>query len=878
MRRLFLTTLVLIFVGFVAFFGSTETAQAQTCSPTRVINQFACVTSQTSCVPGQQFNICSFTGDACSAANPCGPAQGQCIPVCHEYQYSTNCQTTGTQVVSCSGPPSCQAQAVIRTCSGGGATPGSCLENVSTQVYGCWVTGGGGSSPGPTSPPATGCTSGDPFTGIANCGAVGRPNGSGNCGAGCLCCNPPGGGYTPGCPYDVGATGYPSCNFSEGNGCNSACSPPWGNCSGCANGLVGGGCSCPTCSISIPQPAVNVTVGQFVDVPVTVNSNYGWGAQFGYTQGGIVSAQYLSSPSRVRVTGLSQGSTNIQVLGWWGGYSPRVLCSAVIYANVIPACVPNCSPACGQNNGCGGTCPSTDAGAPPAAPGNLSPVNGTNVTPAGTGGNRVTISWSSPSPLTDLYEIQVGNVTNPTCGTPGSFCQSNIAANSISFQVTNGIYVYSYRVRAINSSCGSQPGPWSAWTSFGIADNITGSFYSDPNETAVLSGGVCVGASGGLTTLGSGAGITSVGVDGVTRSGAINGSNFSLYTYYWNPGNNTLSLNPGTAPNGAPYICTCPNGCQYAGINSPQANVNFAIKQNDLINGGWWQVRGGNVYAAQTTGLSIRSLVPVFYCTTGAGCIPDILAQNITASPDSAGGAVTGGGAVDSNSDAGNNIANVTQRSTQTVALGQVVTRVRENYDYFLREFSLGLNPSDDFASTANDATKPTSDPANGKLAYYHNGDMTIQQAWDVASDEKITVFVNGNLTIQDPSTVGSLITVEEGGFLAFIVKGNIVVAPSVGNSTLTSLTPNISGLFVADGTITFQGAGAAAGGDKKLVAEGTYVGWTNIEIQRDFDDGGQRRIENNTKSASSFIFRPDFVINAPEAMLRSSYIWQETN
>lgn len=56
----------------------------------------------------------------------------------------------------------------------------------------------------PPPPPGNTC-SGDCFTGIANCGAVGRPNGSGTCSNGGLCCNSPGGGgggFSAGCDLD----------------------------------------------------------------------------------------------------------------------------------------------------------------------------------------------------------------------------------------------------------------------------------------------------------------------------------------------------------------------------------------------------------------------------------------------------------------------------------------------------------------------------------------------------------------------------------------------------------------------------------------------------------------------------------------------------
>jgi len=72
--------------------------------------------------------------------------------------------------------------------------------------------------------------------------------------------------------------------------------------------------------------------------------------------------------------------------------------------------------------------------------------------------------------------------------------------------------------------------------------------------------------------------------------------------------------------------------------------------------------------------------------------------------------------------------------------------------------------------------------------------------------------------------------------------------------------------------------AGTASGGDKRFIGAGTFVGWSGVTLSRDFDDGGARKAENNTKPVDTFVFRPDLLMNVPDKMARSSYIWQETN
>src|SRR5690606_36005792 len=123
-------------------------------------------------------------------------------------------------------------------------------------------------------------------------------------------------------------------------------------------------------------------------------------------------------------------------------------------------------------------------------------------------------------------------------------------------------------------------------------------FYSG---SGTYSGGNCTGDNT-PATIGSGASLTVNGKSGQVLSPAVSGSTFSVSPWFWSPsGNNQLVLNPGTAPNGEPYTCTCPNGCMFSGVSSPSTNRRFYIQQNDLVNGGWWQVLGGSAYAGQTS-------------------------------------------------------------------------------------------------------------------------------------------------------------------------------------------------------------------------------------------------------------------------------------
>lgn len=147
-----------------------------------------------------------------------------------------------------------------------------------------------------------------------------------------------------------------------------------------------------------------------------------------------------------------------------------------------------------------------------------------------------------------------------------------------------------------------------------------------------------------------------------------------------------------------------------------------------------------------------------------------------------------------------------------------------------------------------------------------------------VAPGESYTIFIDGNLTITDPTNANQLTDVDEGGFLAFIVSGDITISETVGNEVLTDTTSNLEGIFIADGLLTLESRGEAVGGDDRFIGEGSFISWTRVALDRDFSDGVGREVENQDKPVESFIFRPDFIRNTPEFLTRPHTIWQESN
>ena len=471
----------------------------------------------------------------------------------------------------------------------------------------------------------------------------------------------------------------------------------------------------------------------------------------------------------------------------------------------------------------------------------------------------------------DEYDIEL-YPQGTSCADANAFCLT-VTNTQYSFTPANGVTDYTFRVRGVNTKCGVQNGTW-AQSTFDLQATITGTFYIDNGATVI--GGKCTSSGATPTSPGTGA---SIGAENGLGSfgGFMLGNTYSITMPYVAGGTATVTLVPGT--NGSDsYECACPGGCTSA-VSVPNEEVNFYLTLSVYSNEGWWQAQGGSVYAGNTSGVAILSKIPYNTCTD-APCIAAILTEDLLATAGSAGIGVTGGGNIDSTKDFGVNQDYISQRNPQAFAVGTTTTKYRENYEFFYREYSLGLDtPSDDFSTTANDAQKPTSPPLDGKEAYFHSGNLTIQNPWTVMSNESIVIFIDGDLMIDDPgNTNDALITVENGGFLAFIVSGDITIRPNVGHNILTDAAANIEGVYIANGTLTIESRGMAAGGDDRFVGAGTFVGYSGVALNRDYSDGGTRAAENNDKPVEMFMFRPDFVRNLPVRMARPRYIWQETN
>lgn len=539
-------------------------------------------------------------------------------------------------------------------------------------------------------------------------------------------------------------------------------------------------------------------------------------------------------------------------------------------------CDPVCTgELCGQVDGCGSFCSDRDDRAP-AAPTQNSPANGALVTAYDDteNGNPVKavdlVFTTQPDTNYNAYYTYIDVYpVGASCAHPLAKCNVVVSSGAgknqqltYPFTVPEADYgdeaEFQWHVWHGNATCNEVDGTPGAWRTFIMADTISGSVRRD-DGIAGLSGGVCTSplTPVAYTPQGPETVVATSGGNDYTTSLNPDGT-WSIQVPVSNAATSSVTF---AANGGSPTACGCPSGCSYNGVNSPATGLVFYYQPQD-IRDNWWQTIAGSVYAGQTNGTAIESLVPVDTCIGGI-CLPYMSIRNANDDTNSSGVAFSGGGGIDTSNANGYQSGNIDEDARNLQAVGTSTDTLVENYSYFYRLYSMGISPANDVTATP---TKPTVVPSNGR-GYYRNGNMTINSAWNVGGGESIVVFVNGNLTINNS------ITVANGGFLAFIVSGNVTVTPTVCQSNPASVVATVQSVIVADGSMTVQSTG---GGDCKFVAEGIFTAWNGINLERDFRDGGSGDFLNAQYPAEVFRYRPDFVVNIPVRMTRPLYQWQE--
>lgn len=484
----------------------------------------------------------------------------------------------------------------------------------------------------------------------------------------------------------------------------------------------------------------------------------------------------------------------------------------------------------------------------------------------------VLLSWS-PN-VYSRFKLEV-YPAGTSCSDPRAYCGTVVRPN-YRLVPAPGVSQYVWRVAVLNDLCvnfNKRPvdGTWSPFYTFNLNVNVDvpGTVAEDPTGTSVLVGGVCQASS---TAVYRGGGTVRLTGNSQNKSAAVSTTDGS-YTITAVPGNTGYTLS--FSPSSTAYGCSCPAGCTYTGVTIPEpTDLPFYVTP---IANPWTQTVGGDVGAfASGVGFSVQDPIPIATCVA-PGCVSYLSLPLVAGNQATSGSLVVQSSTqVDlKNTTNGPQNDNVAQTSRLVRLTNPFIPK--ENYDYFYRLYSLGLTPSDDFIGGGRNpaaATKPNGNPANGKTAFYRNGDLTITSPWSLNNNDSIVIFVNGNLNINSTITVPTA-ALPQKPFLGFIVSGNITIGSNVGTATFASTSNGqVQGFYLADGQILVPTVGAA-GTDLKLVAEGTFAAGGGISIKRDFRNGGNG-LMNNEFPVALFTYRPDIFRSVPDRMKVPLTVWKE--
>lgn len=318
---------------------------------------------------------------------------------------------------------------------------------------------------------------------------------------------------------------------------------------------------------------------------------------------------------------------------------------------------------------------------------------------------------------------------------------------------------------------------------------------------------------------------------------AIGSRSYSALTdgngFYTIPVSIQDTLNLTEAPP-APYITSPKLFCQ--GTSAQFINQGD-VKQNDFgfwkIFGGWFQARGGSVYA----GTGISTTVPPSMVGFGHNFIVPSIGWGQT------GIARIGAGSIFLGSD--NPPISVTGWNALSSFKG-------DNQDYTYFNNKMGI-----FDKTAWDGASNVSYSPGGNdyQIYKHTGAVTFDAGQAPAAGQKMIYLIDGDVTVTQNIPVPST------SFLAVIASGTIHFQAAV-----TAVT----GWYVAN-TIDIQSTGNKAT-EAQFVGTGSFVGFTSINLTRDMGAA------NNTSPAQLFDYSPELLLNAPDPMRTATTRWQQIN
>ncbi len=255
------------------------------------------------------------------------------------------------------------------------------------------------------------------------------------------------------------------------------------------------------------------------------------------------------------------------------------------------------------------------------------------------------------------------------------------------------------------------------------------------------------------------------------------------------------------------------------------------------IYGGWWQVTNGSVYGA----LGIEDTIP--------GTMPIATRHMILADVNGTDGlAYYNSGTLNLGTYPGVTVS-VLGTNANTGYGGD-----EADYDYFKAKMNT-------FSKTAwSGVSQPDYNGGSGNYEIYtYTGDATLN--WSPAAGQRVIYLIDGNVTVSGNITVPTTGST----FLAVFASRGITINTDVtrvdGWWVARTLTLPCVDTSPADGTCDET--------DVQFTGQGSFVGYDSLTLARD------QNLTNNSQPSETFVYRPDLLINAPDPILVSKYIWR---
>lgn len=452
----------------------------------------------------------------------------------------------------------------------------------------------------------------------------------------------------------------------------------------------------------------------------------------------------------------------------------------------------------------------TDSAAPVCS---VTPPTGLTIVSGANPGTTAVVSWGGGGGGGTGVRLYVGTnqaAVNGGCVNPAT-CLAGYNPMTLGPSTTKTVSgltpstPYFFRVENFDGSC--KAGVNGSYSTLANTGFISGKVYLDVDNTCAGTG-----LSGRTVTL-----------DGTTPITTDANGNYSFTPLILNSFH-TLAVST------AGYICSTASACSLYPCSL--SGVQVSSTKNFYLTAtreAWWQTQGAGVYSGATSGATIGSTIP------SSATSPYLV---LPAAGGTAAAVVRAGGQAP---DLGSGSVNDDGWSAVSKYKGK-----KMNYTFFGAQ--MGLLASTPRLTTLNNK------PGLTQSFYIKEGSSTVGGTWNVTSaDPEYIIFVNGDLRIN------ANITVANGGFLAFIVKGKITVDPAV---------TTLQGLYVMDDNFVTEKK--ASGNDAQLDMQGSVVAWGSVDLRRDLGNS------NLSMPAEKFTYRPDLLTNMPEKMKSFVMQWSE--